>query len=267
MGKYLFFDVDGTLLPFGKKMPKSTLEALKQAKEAGHKILLATGRVPAEIDLSQFDITFDGGVYASGAYLEYEGECLYKSYFNLNDVGDMFSYAKDNNLDLLLQTPNGSYLTSAFKKTLRSLFISSFGHPLAITNLKEETTLKQRPDITKFILHSHKKTVPELRSELSNKFTIVDNTMGVPKDLTCEAMQRGINKATGIACFERLLHLDHSQIIAIGDGINDKEMIAYASLGIAMGNADDEVKRIADHVTSGVEEDGIYNALRFCKVI
>lgn len=267
MGKYLFFDVDGTLLPFGKKMPKSTLESLKKAKEAGHKILLATGRVPAEVDFSQFDITFDGGVYASGAYIEYEGECLYKSFFNLNDVGTMFSYAKDNNLDLLLQTPFGSYLTSAFKKTLRSLFISSFGHPLSITNLKEETSLKQRPDITKFILHSHKKLVPEIKADLAGQFTVLDNTMGVPKDYTCEVMQRGINKATGIACFERLLHLDHSQIIAVGDGINDKEMIAFASIGIAMGNADEEVKAISDFVTTSVEEDGVYNALKYCKVI
>ncbi len=267
MGKFIFFDVDGTLLPFGKKMSQSTLTALRKAKESGHKILLATGRAPAEIDTSQFDIEFDGGVYAAGAYLEYEGRCLYKSFFNVNEVASMFSYAKDNNIDLLLQTPEGSYLTSSFKKTLRNLFISSFGHPLAIANLREENVLRQRPDITKFIIHSHNKTVTQISEELSKSFKVLDNTMGVPKDFTAEVMQKGITKATGIACFERLLHLDHSQIIAMGDGVNDKEMVAYASVGVAMGNGDDEVKKVADYITTSVENDGVYNALKYYKVI
>lgn len=179
----------------------------------------------------------------------------------------MFSYAKDNNIDLLLQTPEGSYLTSSFKKTLRNLFISSFGYPLAIANLREENVLRQRPDITKFIIHSHNKTVTQIREELSKSFKVLDNTMGVPKDFTAEVMQKGITKATGIACFERLLHLDHSQIIAMGDGVNDKEMVAYASFGVAMGNGDDEVKKVADYITTSVENDGVYNALKYCKVI
>lgn len=267
MEKYIFFDVDGTLVPFGKKMTQSTFASLQKAKSLGHKILLATGRAPAEIDPSLFDFDFDGGVYSAGAFVEYCGKVLHKSYFNLSEVGFIFSYARENSIDLLIQTPEGSFLTSQFKKTLKNLFMTSFGRQLAIANLKEETSLKQRPDITKVIIHSHKKTITEIRKDLAPYFNIVDNTMGVPVDFTAEIMQKGVNKATGIACFERLLSLNHSQIIAIGDGVNDKEMIAYAAKGIAMENSTEEVKKIADFVTTSVEKDGIKKALEYCGII
>jgi HAD-superfamily hydrolase, subfamily IIB len=267
MEKFIFFDVDGTLVPFGKKMSPATLASLQKARAAGHKILLATGRSVSEIDPTLFDFEFDGGVYSAGAYLEYQGQVLNQSFMGANEVSSIFSYARDNDIDLMIQTPEGSFLTPQFKKTLRNLFISSFGRPLVISSIREEAILHQRADITKFIIHSHKKTVNEIRADLSSAFVVVDNTMGVPKDYTAEVVQKGINKATGIACFERLLHLDHSQTIAMGDGINDKEMIAYASIGVAMGNGADEVKKLADFVTGSVDSDGVKSALEFCQVI
>lgn len=267
MGKYIFFDVDGTLVPFGKKPSLATLSALQKAKNSGHKILLATGRVPAEIDTSVLNFDFDGGVYASGAYIEYEGEVLFRSYFNLNEVSQIFSYARDNDMDLMLQTLDGSFLTPQFRRTLKNLFISSFGQPLSVASLKEEVSLKQRPDITKIIIHSSGKTISEIRRELSPCFGVIDNTMGVPADFTAELTQKGLNKATGIACFERLLGLDHSQIIAMGDGANDKEMIAFAGIGIAMGNGGEIIKELSDYVTADVHEDGVSQALRHFNLI
>ena len=55
--------------------------------------------------------------------------------------------------------------------------------------------------------------------------------------------------------------------IAIGDGGNDVSMLGYAGIGIAMGNATDEVKAHADYVTTSVDEDGIYNALKHFNLI
>ena len=50
--------------------------------------------------------------------------------------------------------------------------------------------------------------------------------------------------------------------MAFGDGENDKEMLEYAGIGVAMGNAKDSVKAVADYVTDSVDDNGIENALR-----
>ena len=55
--------------------------------------------------------------------------------------------------------------------------------------------------------------------------------------------------------------------MAFGDGINDIEMLTYAALGVAMGNARAELKEIAQYVTTDIEDDGIYNALIHLGVI
>ena len=57
------------------------------------------------------------------------------------------------------------------------------------------------------------------------------------------------------------LNIDRSEIIAFGDNYNDIEMIEYAGLGVAMGNSNDDIKKIADYVTDTNEESGFANAI------
>jgi len=66
----------------------------------------------------------------------------------------------------------------------------------------------------------------------------------------------GVSKASGLAHVVDQLGLEPSDVLAIGDGRNDIEMLTWAGRGVAMGHAPDEVKEIADHVTSSVDEDG-----------
>ena len=56
--------------------------------------------------------------------------------------------------------------------------------------------------------------------------------------------------------------MDRSEIMAFGDGENDIDMLQFAGVGVAMGNADEKVKAMADYVTDTVENDGIEKALR-----
>ena len=77
----------------------------------------------------------------------------------------------------------------------------------------------------------------------------------------------GADKGKGILAIARHEGFDLSQTMAFGDGGNDTSMILQASIGIAMGNAIDELKRQADYVTTSVDDDGIPNALRHFGVI
>ena len=73
---------------------------------------------------------------------------------------------------------------------------------------------------------------------------------------------KGLTKADGIGAVIRHLGITREETMAFGDGGNDIDMLRYAGIGVAMGNAEDHVKQAADHVTATVDEDGIGKALR-----
>ena len=72
----------------------------------------------------------------------------------------------------------------------------------------------------------------------------------------------GLSKAEGIEKILGMIGASREEIIAFGDGGNDKEMLEYAGTGVAMGNAMDDLKTMADYVTLSVDEDGISHAFR-----
>ena len=68
-------------------------------------------------------------------------------------------------------------------------------------------------------------------------------------------------KIVGIEHMCELYDLEKSEIMAFGDAENDRAMLEHVGTAIAMGNADEDIKKLADHVTASVEDDGIYKAL------
>ena len=76
-----------------------------------------------------------------------------------------------------------------------------------------------------------------------------------------EAMPLGITKATALSRLADILQIEPSEIMAMGDANNDIEMLQFAGLGIAMGNASEHVKSLANDVTSSNEEDGVARAI------
>ena len=76
-----------------------------------------------------------------------------------------------------------------------------------------------------------------------------------------DALFLGTTKATALSLLADILKIDSSEIMAMGDANNDIEMLQFAGLGIAMGNASDHVKSLADAVTVSNEEDGVARAI------
>lgn len=72
---------------------------------------------------------------------------------------------------------------------------------------------------------------------------------------------------TGIESILKYYGIKREEIMAFGDGENDIEMLQYAKIGIAMGNADNDVKKAADYITDHIDEDGIYKALQYYKIL
>ena len=74
-------------------------------------------------------------------------------------------------------------------------------------------------------------------------------------------MPLGTTKATALSRLADILQIEPSEIMAMGDANNDIEMLQFAGLGIAMGNASEHVKSLANDVTSSNEEDGVARAI------
>ena len=77
-----------------------------------------------------------------------------------------------------------------------------------------------------------------------------------------EILPKGVNKATGLKALAEHLGISRQEVMAIGDENNDIEMIEYAGLGVAMGNAPDTIKALADVTTTSNEEDGVATAIK-----
>ena len=92
---------------------------------------------------------------------------------------------------------------------------------------------------------------------------MVDNTVGLPSDMMGEIVMNGITKATGIDRVLEYLGEDISTAAAFGDGANDIEMVEHAAVGIAMGNASEELKRVASWVAPSVEHDGLKAGIEY----
>lgn len=71
----------------------------------------------------------------------------------------------------------------------------------------------------------------------------------------------------GIKYFCELYQIEQNEIMAFGDAENDMDMLKYAEIGVAMGNAQDHVKEISDYVTSDIDEHGIKNTIRFYNIL
>lgn len=82
-----------------------------------------------------------------------------------------------------------------------------------------------------------------------------------------EAMPKGLTKSGGMDEVLKHYGMDRKDSIAIGDSINDMDMLEFSNFGIAMGNACDELKEIADFTTKNIQEDGIEHALKVCGLI
>ncbi|GJM70886.1 hypothetical protein HMSSN036_31020 [Paenibacillus macerans] len=80
-------------------------------------------------------------------------------------------------------------------------------------------------------------------------------------------MPVGGSKARGIQDLLQHLEVSPEEVVAFGDGLNDREMLTLAGLGIAMGNGHEQLKACADHTTTDVDNDGIANGLKYAGLL
>ncbi|ADO55046.1 MULTISPECIES: Cof-type HAD-IIB family hydrolase [Paenibacillus] len=273
--KIIFLDIDGTLVDDDGMIPESAKTACIEARKNGHLIYLCTGRSKAEIYDFIMEIGFDGIIGAGGGFVEIEGEMLYHHKVSDEDVRHMVDYFDEHDLDFYLESNGGLFASKNFLPHVERLIYGDVDndpvarekkeqrpHPF-ITGLTIGEDNLYRSDVNKACFLENK-NVPfeQIKKEFAGKFEVIQCTVSAFGQDSGELMVPGIHKAVAI---EKLIeHLGRSQedTIAIGDGMNDAEMIEYCALGIAMGNAKPGLKAIADDITDAVDEDGLFHSFK-----
>lgn len=103
-------------------------------------------------------------------------------------------------------------------------------------------------------------TFARVRDALTPALHVLTGTMPFLGEAGGEVSSPGMNKGVAIAEILAALGMGADDAVAIGDSVNDVEMLTLVGVGIAMGNADASVKAIADEITTGVDADGVWNA-------
>lgn len=261
MEKYaLFFDIDGTLVSFKThQIPESTIQALTLAKEAGHKIFIATGRPPLIItNLGAIEHLIDGYVTINGA-LCYVGSKVVKCKEIANATARFVAKdAIEKNYGLIMVGEKDVAVLDPQGEVDKI-----FRQEICVENLNQakpiEEVLRQRIfQLTPFFSVDYEKEMMHL---------LPDCTVGRWHPAFTDITAKGADKGEGLLVMTEYLGLNPQHTMAFGDGGNDSSMIRTAGIGVAMGNAMDSLKREADYVTSSVDEDGILKALQHFHLI
>ena len=256
MKKYaLFFDIDGTLVSFKThEIPPSTILALTQAKANGHHVYIATGRPPIIItNLGAIEHLIDGYITTNGAFCYVGNETIACQPIPKSDVLTIIDDAKEKGYSLIVVGQRDVAVLDPTGDVRRI-----FQQMLAVKNLDKASPLEKV--LEQDIMQMTPFFPADYEQQLMTRLPQCISGRWHPEftDITAN----GADKGKGIIAIARHDGLDVSHTIAFGDGGNDTSMIRQAGIGIAMGNAIDELKQQADYVTTTVDEDGILNALR-----
>lgn len=258
MIKALFFDIDGTLVSFQThRIPESTVNALRKAKALGLRVYISTGRPVGFINnLQQITDLIDGYITTTGAL------CIVG-----NEKFGCHSIAKDN----------VEKIVSAANRFDKSCIVVGAEH-IGVINDSEELTRQFREGLNlDFEFAPLSKVLKEPILQMSPFFT-VDEEEEIMKELKdcvssrwhpafTDITNQSADKGKALLTMARHEGLDVSETMAFGDGGNDLPIIRQAGIGVAMGNAREQVKAVADYVTTSVDDDGVSNALRHFGVV
>lgn len=262
MPKCFFFDVDGTLLPFGKSIPDSAVYSIKAAQALGSRCFIASGRSIAELPRFPM-LAFDGYICSAGATIIVDDKLIYSAHIERGAFDSLFRYLSEKGFYVISQTDKATYLSKDAWDMFTRQLMKHIGRLVELNGLVISDTVPGDEDVKKvlFLSDDDGYGVDRVRKEIDPMFTVVNNTVGLPQEIMAEIVLSGISKATGIEKVLSYFGVDRSDSVAIGDGSNDIEMVEYADIGIAMGNSSGDLKAVADYITTDIEEDGIKNAI------
>ncbi len=256
-----FFDIDGTLTSFtSHEVPSSTARALQELRERGVLLFICTGRAPSQMGvvLNKLPLHFDGIVGANGQYCWNDDGIIARNPISPDDVHIILDWLDAHpDVNAAFSEADYSYFNHD-SPTLRTMW-ASLGKTAPRIDFADPRT--RDAAIYQISPYIDQRTQDELTS-------LCRNVRGVrwhPDFVDLIVGDGGKNR--GMEHMLQHFGLQREQSIAFGDGGNDIDMLEYAGIGVAMGNATPQTKAAADYVTADVDDDGIAKALRHFRIM
>lgn len=259
--KALFFDIDGTLIDTTRgirEIPEGVKRELKRIQDLGHKIFISSGRPKAMLNEMILSAGFDGYVLANGGYVEIDGQSIYENRMDHDFSKQTVKLLDELNCDYMIETADHIYLDQSHHELYE--FFSRFnqGH-MFMREFDIDEVLKKAIKIEINVLNKDREKV---ENAISDKFGYVIAYDQHGTDNAFEIYSSTLSKAVGIQKVLDYYQIDKKDSYSFGDGINDIDMIKYCGVGVAMGNAVQELKEVADIICRPIDKNGLENILK-----
>ena len=260
MYKLIASDMDGTLLRSDRTISDETRNAIMNIKEKGVLFVLCTGRplIAVEKYNKLLNLNCPVILYNGAQIFDFASrKVLFEKYLDFEYAKFVWDEGCKKKLEIYVWADNELY-TNFVNDKVYDYTIESHAE---IHKLNDIRDLKGK-NITKVLWDEEPDKIKIFIKEFDaiNFFEKVNYCTSMPYYL--EFFNLETSKKVAIQKLEEIYNIKREEIIAIGDGKNDIEMIKYAGLGVAMDNATDEVKKYADVVTKSNNDDGVLEIIK-----
>lgn len=273
--KAIVLDLDGTLLNSAKIVSPGTKQKLIEAQEKGIKVVLASGRptpammhIAKELELDKYEgyvVSYNG----SSVYDTKTKEFVFQQLIAEDLSKDILNHLGQFDVVPMVIVEDKIFVTNAFYdinyplpegiKTVVEYESRMPVKPFKVVEVDDYNTVVDR-GLNKILIAGRPdylaKNWEAIRAPFERKTTSVFST-----PFYYEFTDIGVDKAYALHEFLPKLGIEPENVIAFGDGQNDRSIIEYAGVGVAMANAVPEILELADEVTKSNDEDGIVEML------
>ncbi|MBQ7105435.1 MAG: HAD family phosphatase [Bacilli bacterium] len=262
MKKYIFLDIDGTLLDSKKQVSCENIKAMNELKKDEFEIVFCSGRnndylinLSKKTNTSNYIISSNGSMI----YNQKENKIIHADCIPFHILKNIYNYCKKNKLAITFNTDKYRYYNDFYHQEKKDIKI--------INNINDINNII----VTQFVVGSYNyQKMIEVKEYIDNieeleivnisttmKFKQINSKDGFFYDVVL----KGINKGTGIDSFIKYMNISKKDCIAIGDHINDVDMFNATEYKIAMGNGYEELKKQADYIAKTNDDNGVVDAL------
>jgi Cof subfamily protein (haloacid dehalogenase superfamily) len=255
--KMIVLDLDDTLLQDDQTISDRTKQALMDVQELGVKVVLASGRPTSAMfdiakelllkDYGSFILSFNGAKITNCQ----TGEELFSSTLTPKIVHHLYELSRRE--DVWIHTYVGDQIITEAGNQFTNIEGEITG--LDIVEVGSFVEAVSKPVVKVLMLEEAAKLADveeKLQQELAGKLSVMRS-----KPFFLEFTEQGVTKGTSLSHLIQQLGIKREEVIAIGDSYNDLAMIEFAGLGVAMGNAPDDIKAKANFVTDTNMNDGV----------
>lgn len=251
--RLIALDVDGTLVSNANELSAAVRKSVRALRQAGIEIVISTGRaIPGVLDTTgKLGFTEGYAVASNGA--------IVFSYDPVEVLRAVTFDASDAVRRVLEQIPDAIVAVEEIGVGFRVNREFPEGEISGQFVVEDVDSLIAEP-VTRVVIRSTDHTAEEFTAIVQD-LGLTGTNYFIGYSAWLDLAPGGVSKASGLDYLCRRLGIEPADVLAVGDGNNDIEMIDWAGRGVAMGHAPDALKEVADHVTGSIDADGLADEL------